>query len=647
MGESLDRDAGTGESGERAAGHAGTGGPGAREAGQAGAGIAVEGLTVRQPATGRTLLSGVTFEVAPGESVAIVGESGSGKSLTVRAMLGLLPRGLEAAGTVRIAGERVDDDPRARARQRGGVVSLLMQDPFTLLNPLRGVGRQIADGLPRGADAKAEVPRLLAEVGLPADVAGRYPFQLSGGMRQRVGLAAALAGGPSVLVADEPTTALDATTQREVLALVRRVQRERHMAFVLITHDLRLAFSTCDRVMVMYAGRLMEAGGAAAVRQEQLHPYTRALLAAEPPADRRLAVIPAVAGSVPAHDAVADRCAFTDRCALAVAECRDGVPELRAVRHGPGAPAVRGESGVSAVRGESGALAVRDTRLSACLRATELPAPPAPEPGVAPALPVTADPVLRVRDLRRTFAGARRPALDGVSLSVAPGEVVGVVGESGSGKTTLARCVAGLERPDAGTILLDGADCSDYGRMGRGAVRQARRTAQMIFQDPYSTLNPARTVGAALGEALWADGRPAAPDDVARLLESVGLGRDMAGMRPAGLSGGERQRVAIARAVAGEPRLLICDEPVSALDVSVQAQILGLLAELRERLSMAMLFITHDLAVVRQIADRIYVLESGRCVETGPAEQVLDAPTHPYTRALLASVPDGSSGWLA
>ncbi|WP_037934892.1 ABC transporter ATP-binding protein [Streptosporangium roseum] len=592
-------------------------------------GLAVEGLTVRQPATGRTLLSGVTFEVAPGESVAIVGESGSGKSLTVRAMLGLLPRGLEATGTVRIAGERVDDDPRARARQRGGVVSLLMQDPFTLLNPLRGVGRQIADGLPRRADAKAEVSRLLAEVGLPADVAGRYPFQLSGGMRQRVGLAAALAGGPSVLVADEPTTALDATTQREVLALVRRVQRERHMAFVLITHDLRLAFSTCDRVMVMYAGRLMEAGGAAAVRQEQLHPYTRALLAAEPPADRRLAVIPAVAGSVPAHDAVADRCAFADRCALAVAECRDGVPELRAVRDGSGMPAVR------------------HARLSACLRATELPAPPAPEPGVAPALPVTADPVLRVRDLRRTFAGARRPALDGVSLSVAPGEVVGVVGESGSGKTTLARCVAGLERPDAGTILLGGADCSDYGRMGRGAVRQARRTAQMIFQDPYSTLNPARTVGAALGEALWADGRPAAPDDVARLLESVGLGRDMAGMRPAGLSGGERQRVAIARAVAGEPRLLICDEPVSALDVSVQAQILGLLAELRERLSMAMLFITHDLAVVRQIADRIYVLESGRCVETGPAEQVLDAPTHPYTRALLASVPDGSSGWLA
>ncbi|MFI7534070.1 ABC transporter ATP-binding protein [Streptosporangium sp. NPDC049376] len=582
-------------------------------------GITVEGLTVRQPATGRTLLSEVSFDVAPGESLAIVGESGSGKSLTVRATLGLLPRGLDASGRVSVDGVRVDDDPRTRARQRGGVVSLLMQDPFTLLNPLRRVGRQIADGLPKGADAATEVPRLLAEVGLPGDVAGRYPFQLSGGMRQRVGLAAALAGGPRVLVADEPTTALDATTQREVLALVRRIQRDRGMAFVLITHDLRLAFSTCDRVMVMYAGRIMESGGAAAVRDEQLHPYTRALLAAEPPADRRLAVIPAVPGSVPAHDAVADRCAFAARCSLAV----------------PGCLAVR-----------PSALPVRPGRESACLRAAELPARPAPAPGVAPGAPVTAAPVLDLRDLRRTFAGAARPALAGVSLTVAPGEVVGVVGESGSGKTTLARCVAGLERPDAGTVLLDGIDCSDYGRLSRTAVRQARRTAQMIFQDPYSTLNPARTIGATLAEALRADGRPATPGDVARLLESVGLSRDTAGTRPAGLSGGERQRVAIARAVAGEPRLLICDEPVSALDVSVQAQILALLAELRERLSMAMLFITHDLAVVRQVADRLYVLEAGRCVETGPVDQVLDAPSHPYTRTLLASVPDGSPGWL-
>jgi peptide/nickel transport system ATP-binding protein len=579
--------------------------------------LRAQGLTVRQPASGRTLLSDVSFEVAPGESVAIVGESGSGKSLTVRALLGLLPAGLEQSGQVVIDGQRVDDDPRALRRLRGGTVSLLMQDPFTLLNPLRKAGRQIADGLPAGADPKSEVPRLLAEVGLAAEVAGRYPFQLSGGMRQRVGLAAALAAAPRILVADEPTTALDATTQREVLALIRGVQRARDMTFLLITHDLRLAFSMCDRVVVMYAGRIMEVGPAGALREEQRHPYTRALLAAEPPADRRLAVIPAVPGSVPAHDAVAGRCGFADRCAHAVAECRTATPALKPT------PAYGG-------------------RLSACVLAGELPAAPPPPPGVTAPVRAPADPVLDVRDLRKTYPGTSRPALAGVGLTVAPGEIVAVVGESGSGKTTLARCVTGLERLDAGTILLGGADCSDYAGMSRQAVRQARRTAQMIFQDPYSTLNPARTVGATLKEALVADGRPA---DVGGLLELVGLDPALAALRPANLSGGERQRVAIARAVAGEPRLLVCDEPVSALDVSVQAQVLTLLAGLRERLSMGLLFITHDLAVVRQLADRLYVLRAGECVESGQVDQVLDDPGHAYTRELLASVPDGAGGW--
>ncbi|WP_433443918.1 ABC transporter ATP-binding protein [Nonomuraea sp. CA-141351] len=588
--------------------------------------LRVDDLTVRQPATGRTLLSGVSFEVALGESVAIVGESGSGKSLTVRALLGLLPGGLESHGQVVIDGQRVDDDPRARRRQRGGTVSLLMQDPFTLLNPLRKAGRQIADGLPSGADPKAEVPRLLAEVGLPAEVAGRYPFQLSGGMRQRVGLAAALAAAPRVLVADEPTTALDATTQREVLALIRRVQRERDMTFLLITHDLRLAFSMCDRVVVMYAGRVMEVGRAAELREEQRHPYTRALLAAEPPADRRLAVIPSVPGSVPAHDAVADRCGFADRCGHAVAACRAGVPELRPVA-GVGVPKPR---------------PLDAGRLSACVRAEELPVAPPPPLGVAAPARAATKPMLDIGDLRKTYPGASRPALAGVSMSVAPGEIVAVVGESGSGKTTLARCVTGLERPDSGTILLDGDDCSDYTRMTRQAVRRARRAAQMIFQDPYSTLNPARTVGATLKEALAADGRP---PDVGALLDLVGLDPALAALRPANLSGGERQRVAIARAVAGEPRLLVCDEPVSALDVSVQAQVLTLLAGLRERLSMGILFITHDLAVVRQLADRLYVLRAGECLESGPVQRVLDEPGHPYTRELLDSVPDGSGAW--
>jgi peptide/nickel transport system ATP-binding protein len=604
--------------------------------------LRVEDLSVRQPGTGRTLLSGVSFDIAAGESVAIVGESGSGKSLTVRALLGLLPAGLESTGRIHVDGQRVDDDPRALRRLRGGTVSLLMQDPFTLLNPLRRAGKQIADGLPAGADPKTEVPRLLAEVGLPADVAGRYPFQLSGGMRQRVGLAAALAAAPRVLLADEPTTALDATTQREVLALIRRIQRERDMTFLLITHDLRLAFSLCDRVVVMYAGRIMETGRAADLRREQRHPYTRALLAAEPPADRRLAAIPAVPGSVPAHDAVTGCCAFTARCALAIPACRTGVPALLPVGAPERAPGPVGEreGAPGPVGGREGGAGV--VRLSACVRAAGLPDAPPPPLGVAAPVRAAAEPVLDVRDLRRTFAGTTRPALAGVSLTVAPGEIVAVVGESGSGKTTLARCVTGLERPDSGTILLGGDDCSDYSRMSRQAVRRARRTAQMIFQDPYATLNPARTVGATLKEALAADGRPT---DVPALLELVGLDPALAAMRPANLSGGERQRVAIARAVAGEPALLVCDEPVSALDVSVQAQVLGLLAGLRERLSMGMLFITHDLAVVRQLADRLYVLRAGECVESGPVDRVLDEPGHPYTRDLLASVPDGSSRW--
>ncbi|MCD0451661.1 ABC transporter ATP-binding protein [Actinocorallia sp. API 0066] len=577
--------------------------------------IDVRGLRVGRAADGRTLLSDVSFAVEAGRSLAIVGESGSGKSLTVRATLGLLPAGLVAQGDVTLAGRPVSRDPKALRALRGGTVSLLLQDPFTLLNPLRKVGKQIADGLARGKRTPAEIARRLAEVGLSADVAERRPYELSGGMRQRVGLACALAGDPTILIADEPTTALDVTTQAEVLDLIRRVQRERGMAFVLITHDLRVAFSMSDDVLVLYAGRTAETGPAAAVRAAPRHPYTRALLAAEPPLDRRLTVIPSIPGTVPAHDAVLGRCGFADRCALAGDACRDGTPEPRPA--GPG-------------------------RTSACVRADVLaataPAEPetAPEPepaeGSGPAL-------LEISGLIRTFRGAKRPALAGIDLRVGPGEAVGIVGESGSGKTTLARCVVGLERPDGGAITFDGTSYGDLRALPKGERARVLRGVQMVFQDPYSSLNPVRSVGAVLAEALRAAGRDGGKAEVAALLDLVGLRPDVAGRPPAGMSGGERQRVAIARAVAGRPRLLICDESVSALDVSVQAQILDLLADLRSSLSMALLFITHDLAVVRQITDRVYVLASGHCRESGPTAQILDSPTDPYTRALLASVP--------
>ncbi|GAB2866442.1 ABC transporter ATP-binding protein [Actinocorallia aurea] len=578
--------------------------------------IEVERLAVQRTSDGRTLLSDVSFTVEAGRSLAIVGESGSGKSLTVRALFGLLPSGLKASGDVDLAGVRVSEKPKELRGLRGTTVSLLLQDPFTLLNPLRPVGKQIADGLPRAKRTREEIARRLAEVGLPADVADRRPYELSGGMRQRVGLACALSGDPRVLVADEPTTALDVTTQAEVLDLVRRVQHERGMAFVLITHDLRVAFSMCDDVLVLYAGRTVETGPADAVREGSRHPYTRALLAAEPPLDRRLAVLPSVPGNVPAHDAVTGRCGFTDRCALASDVCRAGTPALRPA--GPG-------------------------RMSACVKADEVSLTVAPEPEIA-AEPVEAGPeaaaLLEIRGLTRTFRGAQRPALGGIDLRVAPGEAVGIVGESGSGKTTLARCVVGLERPDGGEIAFDGITYGDLGALPKADRARVLHGVQMVFQDPYSSLNPVRSVGAVLAEALRAAGRDGGKAEVAALLELVGLSPAVAARPPAGMSGGERQRVAIARAVAGRPKLLICDESVSALDVSVQAQILGLLAELRESLSMALLFITHDLAVVRQITDRVYVLAEGTRREEGPTSRVLDAPSDPYTRRLLASVPD-------
>ncbi|GAB3197929.1 ABC transporter ATP-binding protein [Nocardioides hungaricus] len=589
--------------------------------------VDVRGLTIRMPAADRVLVSGVDLTLGPADSLAIVGESGSGKSLTARSLLALLPPGLVADGRVEVTGATVTDDRSARAL-RGRRVALLMQDPFTMLNPLRRVGAQLADGLPAAVRRdrrrrRTEVTRRLAEVGLGADVAGRYPIQLSGGMRQRVGIAAALVSDPDVLVADEPTTALDVTTQREILRLVRRIQRDRGMAFVLITHDLRVAFSMCERVLVMYAGRTMEVGPADMVQRDPRHPYTAALLDAEPPVDERLAVLPAPPGSVPAHDDVADRCAFADRCAHAAAACRASAPPLTPLTPG---------------------------RSSACARVSELGALRQDRGTVAPVAFAPTDPdraLLRVTGLGKRFAGAIGPALEDATLEVARGETVGLVGESGSGKTTLARCVVGLESPTSGSVQLDGTSFSSWSDLDVRESRRLRGVVQMVFQDPYSSLHPVRPVGTTLADSLAAFGRPHGPADVVALLDLVGLSPAHARRRPAALSGGERQRVAIARALAAEPELLVCDEPVSALDVSVQAQVLDLLARLVRELDMALLFVTHDLAVVRQVTQRTYVLRSGRCIESGPTARVLDEPGHAYTRELLAAVPRDDRGWLA
>lgn len=569
----------------------------------------------------RLLVNGVSFALDSGESLALVGESGSGKSLTARAIADLLPPGVSATGRVLIEGAPVRR-PRRRGRDDSPRVGLLMQDPFTMLNPTMTAGGHIAEtlraaGRPR-AEIPAEVSRRLAEVGITdTSVARRYPFELSGGMSQRVALAAALANDPALLLADEPTTALDATTQHEVLELLRQVQRDRGMGLVFITHDLRVAFDLCHRVVVMYAGSIMEEAPARIMRRDPLHPYTRGLLESIPSTDHYQGSLRGIPGSVPATHTVLDRCPFADRCDERVDACTHVVPPLVEVAAHHRAACIRiGELVSVATATSVGSARVTDH--------------------------VGDEVVVRVSDLRKSYRvhGGVHPALDGVSFDLRQGEALGIVGESGSGKTTIARCLLGLTSPTDGTI-----EFADFGVVPPRRSAQDRRAVaqivQCVFQDPYSTLNPMHSVGTALGEALSQRSRPVTDRDheIASLLDRVGLPASMATRRPASLSGGQRQRVAIARALAVEPRVLLCDEPVAALDVSVQAQILELLREVNRTQGTSLLFITHDLGVVRQITERVLVLYRGEVVEEGATDVVLDDPEHDYTQRLVAAMP--------
>jgi len=571
--------------------------------------------------------------VKRGETVAIVGESGSGKSLTARAIAGILPPGINATGTITLDGiplMRLSE--RELRKIRGFRVSMLMQDPFTMLNPLMQCGDHIDEMLrdrpafaSRAARAK-EVKRRLAEVGIvEEDVAGRMPFQLSGGMCQRIALAAALARDPELLIADEPSTALDVTTQAEIIKLLRRVQRERHMSLILITHNLRLAFATCQRIYVLYAGSILEVGDAAAVERQPLHPYTLGLLLSEPPVDVRVHRLVAIPGFVPRAADVVDSCGFANRCDWAKEICRTGKPPLMA----------RDTTRLTACIRQDEIQSELDSLRMATLSATEI----TPRPAVA------TEALVRIDALVKTFVGRQgRPicAVKSVSLHVMPGGSVGLVGESGSGKTTIGRCLVGLERPTAGDIRINGIAAADFDAMAKADRARVRQTIQMIFQDTYSTLNPKHSVGQALGEALGASAgasSPATPERIAGLLAEVGLSAAYSTRRPVSLSGGERQRVAIARALAVKPAILVCDEPVAALDVSVQAQVLNLFKRLQAERGLSYLFITHDLAVVRQITERIYVLYLGEIVEEGPTERIIGNPQHPYTRRLVESIP--------
>ena len=576
-------------------------------------------------------VDGVSFEIRPRETLALLGESGCGKSMTALALMRLLPpSGRIRAGSVRLHDEELLALPEhAMRRVRGRRMAMIFQEPMSALNPVLTVGEQIAEALPgRNGDARGRVIELLRDVRIP-DPERRmreYPHQLSGGMQQRAMIAMALAGRPELLIADEPTTALDVTIQAQILELLLRLQREHGLAILLITHDLGVVARLADRVAVMYAGRVIEQAPRDEFFADPRHPYSRRLFESLPSRAARGKKLRAIPGFVPSLRAPFAGCRFAPRCTLADGRCRAEEPALR-------------EFGARAV-----ACHYHDVRGGSAGAEADTSAPAIERPDAG-------QPILEVHGLTvyfpirsgllRRMTGQVR-AVDGVDLSIPPGRTLALVGESGCGKTTVAKGVLQLLRPSGGTVRFGGTAADG----NRAAVRMLRRGAQIVFQDPYASLNPRMLVRDVVGEGLRVQGRPRSEveGDVARLLEQVGLPAEAATRYPHEFSGGQRQRIGIARALAVQPRLIVCDEPTSALDVSVQAQILNLLQRLQDETGVSYLFVTHNLGVVGYLAHRIAVMYLGRIVERGGVEDVLQRPRHPYTQALLAAVPEPVPG---
>jgi peptide/nickel transport system ATP-binding protein len=598
---------------------------------RADASLQVEALSVAYPTRAGWLqaLDGVSLAIPSGGVLGLVGESGSGKSTVLLALLGLL------GPSARVEAQRLafegHDLLHGAAALRGRRVGVVFQDAAASLNPALTIGTQVTEpmrthlGIAR-REAWERATELLAEMGIPrpAQVMRCYPHQLSGGMKQRVGIAAALSSEPDLLLLDEPTTALDVTIEAQILALLDTLRARRNLTMLLVSHNLGIVDRLCDSVSVLYAGRLAEAGTTAEVLHRPRHPYTKGLLAALPRPDQphagRLAPIP---GGLPDLHVADPGCNFRPRCAFAAAGCE--------------APQV--------LRGQ-------DHQVS-CQRVEEVadlpwPAPESAETSTPVSSTALAEPLIEARDLSIRFGGggwiARRLghaggvlAVDRVSLSIQPGEVVGLVGESGCGKSTLGRLLLRLLPARDGTLRFGGAV------VGARPDAAFRRRAQVVFQNPDTALNPRQTVGVILRRAVhWfamERGTAAVTAETERLLDLVRLPRHYADRYPHQLSGGEKQRVGIARALASRPDFLVCDEAVSALDVSVQAAILNLLRDLRDKLGVAYLFISHDIGVIAHIADRVAVMYHGTIVEQGAVEDVLHPPYHPYTELLLSSVP--------
>ncbi|MEN3380462.1 MAG: dipeptide transport system ATP-binding protein dppF [Hyphomicrobiales bacterium] len=591
--------------------------------------LAARNLTVSATLDGESVpvIRDLSFALERGRVIGLVGESGAGKSMVGRTIAQLLPPGFAVTGgNLEFAGhDLVSMDAEERRALLGREIAFIPQEPLSALNPVLTIGSQFDEHLARiGAepgDRRQRMLAALAAVHLPhgADLLTRYPHQLSGGMCQRVLIAFAFASKPKLVIADEPTTALDVTIQARIVRLIAEMQEREDTAVVFITHDLRLAAQVCDDILVLYAGRAAEYGPARKVFAGPGHPYTRCLQLANPAmsgARRSLYALPERMPGLRAYRDISG-CAFAPRCPHVVADCTHAPPPLA----------------------EIGA-----AHLAACIRANETAQIAAPALAASDE-PARTSPILEVWGLSKRFSASRGlfrrasefTAVHDVSFVLHENEFVGIVGESGSGKSTLARLIVGLETPSEGRIAIAGHNAGDP-----DFDKHRRRHVQMVFQDPQAALNPRRRVASIVTQPLEAAGIATFEERLAKaglLLSEIGLPPEAARRFPAQLSGGQRQRVNIARALCAVPRILIADEIVSGLDVSVQAQLLNLLAALRRERGFSMLFISHDLSVVRYLCDRVLVMYRGNVVESGTTEQVFSAPTHDYTRTLLAAVP--------
>jgi peptide/nickel transport system ATP-binding protein len=604
--------------------------------------LEVSDLTVEFRSEGGPVpaVRGLSYQLAPGEVLGIVGESGSGKSVSSLAIMGLLPPSATVRGSVRLRGqELVGMADRDLAKIRGRTIAMVFQDPLSALTPVYTIGDQIAETvrIHQGSSKDAAFARaieLLDAVGIPnaAQRAKAYPHEFSGGMRQRVMIAMSIANDPDVLIADEPTTALDVTIQAQVLELLDTAREITNAATVMITHDLGVVAGIADRLIVMYAGKAVESGPVAPVYADPRMPYTIGLLGSVPRLDRPNETLTPIEGSPPDVSRLPQGCPFVSRCPVNIPVCETIEPALE--------PTADGD------------------RRAACHRSEEIdrglihgtPVYPIPEiAAVREDIPRTARPVvLEVRDLAKRYpvtkgAVLRRrvgtiTAVDGISFDIREGEALGLVGESGCGKTTTIMQILELSPPEEGTVTVLG---KDVGSLDKGGRKQLRRDVQVVFQDPLASLDPRLPVGDIIDEPMRVFGFSAERrrERVRELLELVGLSAEHANRYPADFSGGQRQRIGIARALALEPKLLVLDEPVSALDVSIQAGVLNLLEDLKVRLGLSYLFVAHDLSVVRHIADRVAVMYLGRLIEVGDSDAVFERPTHPYTQALLSAVP--------